>query len=149
MGSPAARAQGPVLGKGVPLPPELGKRTEFGILKAHLSSISAIHPVQGHNFAVAPSVSLSLDKVYILQSPYQSPSNTWVVAVDATGEGGKVFPGKRGKMQGKTFSRSPFGWSVGEEGELWGGAPKREEGQVMEGLRPFLALSLSAASLSL
>ena len=61
MGSPAARAQGPVLGKGVPLPPEPGKRTEFGILKAHLSSISAIHPVQGHNFAVAPSVSLSLD----------------------------------------------------------------------------------------
>lgn len=54
-----------------------------------------------------------------------------------------------GKIQGKTFSRSPFGWSVGEEGELWGGIPKREEGQVMKGLRPFLALSTSAASLSL
>ena len=47
-----------------------------------------------HNFAVAPSVSLSLDKVCILWSPYQSSSNMWVVAVDAIGEGGKVFPGK-------------------------------------------------------
>lgn len=62
---------------------------------------------------------------------------------------GRYSLARVGKMQGKTFSRSPFGWSVGEEGELWVGAPKREEGQVMEGLRPSLALSLSAASLSL
>lgn len=54
MGSPAARAQGPVSGKSVPLPPELGKRTEFGILNARLSSVSAMHPIQGAQFCSSP-----------------------------------------------------------------------------------------------
>lgn len=54
MGSPAARAQGPVSGKSVPLPPEPGKRTEFGILNARLSSVSAMHPIQGAQFCSSP-----------------------------------------------------------------------------------------------
>lgn len=59
----------------------------------------------------------------------------WAMAVDAIcaskdetslcSEGGKAPPGKSEEDTGQNVSCGPFGWSVDEEGMLWGGGLKR------------------------
>lgn len=62
--------------------------------------------------------------------PCQQPSNIWAVnaSKDKTSPGGeseKVSPSRSGEETGQNVSWGPFGWSVDEEGTLWGRGLKR------------------------
>lgn len=66
-----------------------------------------------------PTISLSVDKVYILPCPCQDPSNMWAVAVNAIrASKDKTSPcgagGKSGEDTGQNVSWGPFGWHVDE-----------------------------------
>lgn len=124
-----------MLGDCVSLPPEPGKGRVLRALNTCLSSTSASRPVQVQMALVwISSTPPPFYSSWIrFTFPCQQPSNMRAVyAIHASkdktspcGESEKVSPSRSGEDTGQNVSCGPFGWSVDEEGTLWGRGLKR------------------------